>query len=281
MNLPVIDKDKAVKVAFLRSAFLMAWQGVYENMYEGMPLKTTYFVLTQPKANAKLSKESERTDGYAIYSLFLAPANLSGFEMCLWRTEDCTKMCLNCAGKGSLTSVQQARIRKTERLMQYPVGFFNNLILEMLKASNKHYGSPITPVMRLNGTSDLPWDQICPELFDHFGSVGWRFYDYTKSFQRARMQPWDNTFSFSGHNWKDCETLLQSGKARVAVVFDTKRGQPLPSSYRGYEVIDGDKDDLRFLDPKGVIVGLRYKVVTYNGKRMNASDWQSPFIVTT
>jgi len=41
----------------------------------------------------------------------------------------------------------------------------------------------------------------------------------------------------------------------VAVVF----GSGLPETYLGYPVIDGDKHDLRFLDPKGVIVGLSPK----------------------
>lgn len=272
MNLPLIDKSETVKIGYLRSNFLKAWEDHYEAVRSGIPIKPTYAVLSQPGSNAKLSKTNDRTDGYAIYSLFLAPANVSGYEMCLWRTEDCTKLCLNCAGKGSLSSVQQARIRKTQRMVQYPVGFFNNLIAEMVRATKKHNGTPITPVMRLNGTSDLPWDQICPELFLFFGERGWRFYDYTKSFQRARWQPWDNTFSYSGHNWKDCETLLQAGKARIAMVFDTKRGKPLPTSYRGYEVIDGDKDDLRFLDPTGVIVGLRYK-------RVPGGSTDSPFVV--
>lgn len=274
MNLPVIDKSEVVKTISLRSGFLMALEDHYEAIRSGIPIRPTYAVLSQPGSNAKLSKTNDRTDGYSIYSLFLAPANVSGYEMCLWRTEDCTRLCLNCAGKGSLSSVQQARIRKTQRMVQYPVGFFNNLMAEMMKATKKHHGSPVTPVMRLNGTSDLPWDQICPELFTYFGSLGWRFYDYTKSFQRARYQPWDNTFSYSGHNWKDCETLLQTGKARVAMVFDTKRGKQLPTSYRGYEVIDGDKDDLRFLDPTGVIVGLRYK-------RVPNGSVDSPFIVKT
>lgn len=272
MLLPVIDKSEVVKIGCLREGFLKAWEGHYEAVREGIHIKPTYAVLTQPGSNAKLSKQSERSDGYAIYSLFLAPANVSGYEMCLWRTEDCTRLCLNCAGKGSLSSVQQARIRKTQRLVQYPVGFFNNLVAEMLRATNKHNGSPITPVLRLNGTSDLPWDQVCPELFGFFGSLGWRFYDYTKSAQRAHMQPWDNTFSYSGYNWSACEMLLQSSKARVAMVFDTKRGKPLPTSYRGYTVIDGDKDDLRFLDPTGVIVGLRYK-------RVPGGNTNSPFIV--
>ena len=272
MLLPIIDKSEVVKISHLRQGFLKAWESVYEATHHTESMKPTYPVLTRPGSNAKLSKTNDRTDGYAIYSLFLAPANVSGYEMCLWRTEDCTKLCLNCAGKGSLSSVQQARIRKTHRLMQETQVFFYNLVVEMLNVSNKHHGTPITPVMRLNGTSDLPWDQICPELFEFFGSVGWRFYDYTKSFQRAKFQPWDNTFSFSGHNWKDCETLLLSGKARVAMVFDTKRGKPLPTSYRGYTVIDGDADDLRFLDPTGVIVGLRYK-------RVPGGSTDTPFVV--
>lgn len=272
MLLPIIDKSEVVKIGCLREGFLKAWEGHYEAVRYGIKIRPTYAVLTQPGSNAKLSKQSDRSDGYAIYSLFLAPANVSGYEMCLWRTEDCTKLCLNCAGKGSLSSVQEARIRKTRRLVQYPVGFFSNLIAEMLRATNKHNGSPITPVLRLNGTSDLPWDQICPELFGFFGSVGWRFYDYTKSVQRAAYQPWDNTLSFSGHNWADCDRLLKAGKARVAMVFATKRGKPLPSSYRGYTVIDGDKDDLRFLDPTGVIVGLRYK-------RVPNGSIDSPFVV--
>ena len=45
----------------------------------------------------------------------------------------------------------------------------------------------------------------------------------------------------------------------VAVVFSTKKGQPLPAEYLGRPVIDGDETDLRFLDPSGVIVGLRAK----------------------
>lgn len=274
MHLQIIDKSKIVKIPLLREGFLKAWEGHYEAIRQGIRIKPTYAVLTQPGSNAKLSKQSERSDGYAIYSLFLAPADISGYEMCLWRTEDCTKLCLNCAGKGVLSSVQAARIRKTQRMVQYPIGFFNNLIAEMVKATDKHNGSPITPVLRLNGTSDKPWNLICPELFLFFGERGWRLYDYTKDFQRARMQPWDNTFSYSGHNWKDCETLLQTGKARVAVVFDTKRGKSLPNSYRGYTVIDGDADDLRFLDPTGVIVGLRYK-------RVPNGNINTPFVVST
>lgn len=46
---------------------------------------------------------------------------------------------------------------------------------------------------------------------------------------------------------------------RVAVVFDTKKGQPLPKLWEGIPVIDGNLYDTRFLDPKDVVVGLRAK----------------------
>jgi hypothetical protein len=38
------------------------------------------------------------------------------------------------------------------------------------------------------------------------------------------------------------------------MVFDE-----IPSSYKGFEVVNGDESDLRFLDKKGVIVGLKAK----------------------
>jgi hypothetical protein len=33
----------------------------------------------------------------------------------------------------------------------------------------------------------------------------------------------------------------------------------LPQTYLGKQVVDGDATDLRFLDPRGVIVGLKAK----------------------
>ena len=62
------------------------------------------------------------------------------------------------------------------------------------------------------------------------------------------------TFSRTESNWSDCLRVLAAGK-NVAAVFDK-----VPASYEGFTVIDGDKHDLRQLDPKGgVIVGLSPK----------------------
>jgi hypothetical protein len=87
-----------------------------------------------------------------------------------------------------------------------------------------------------------------------------QFYDYTK-----HPKPWLRTlpnyhltFSHSGHNVADCLEALQHG-INVAVVFSTRRGEPLPETWNGSPVIDGDLHDCRFLDSAGVVVGLRAK----------------------
>ena len=91
-----------------------------------------------------------------------------------------------------------------------------------------------------------------------FSNVQW--YDYTKI--QARMMRYLEgkmpsnyhlTFSKSENNWDKCLEVLKHG-GNVAAVFNK-----LPETFMGYDVIDGDKSDLRFLDPFNVIVGLKAK----------------------
>jgi len=82
------------------------------------------------------------------------------------------------------------------------------------------------------------------------------------------------TFSRSEINHAKSIELLQRG-FNVAMVFDR-----LPANYEGFEVINGDKDDLRFLDPKNVIVGLTYKKMTGKGAD-NSKAFTSGFAIHT
>jgi hypothetical protein len=74
------------------------------------------------------------------------------------------------------------------------------------------------------------------------------------------------TFSRSEVNEADCREVLDAG-GNIAVVFkicDCKRPckheiQDGVYTYMGRPVINGDRDDLRFLDPAGVVVGLKAK----------------------
>ena len=51
------------------------------------------------------------------------------------------------------------------------------------------------------------------------------------------------------------------------MVFGIKKESELPSNYKGFKVINGDETDLRFLDEKNVIVGLKYKLLTGKGTK--------------
>ena len=90
------------------------------------------------------------------------------------------------------------------------------------------------------------------------------FYDYTKRPYRVVLP--DNytlTFSLCEDNRDSALGMLASGRCNIAVVFRANglKHEPLPTSWRGYKVVDGDETDLRFLDPAGVVVGLRCKGV--------------------
>jgi hypothetical protein len=100
-------------------------------------------------------------------------------------------------------------------------------------------------------------------------------YDYTKqpiSEWKWRQANYSRTFSYSGGNLDSCIAALEQGE-NVSVVFSTHKSESLPKSIWDYEVIDGDKDDLRFLDKKKVVVGLRAK------GRLRKQIGTNPFIV--
>ena len=82
------------------------------------------------------------------------------------------------------------------------------------------------------------------------------FYDYTKVYNHLdhNLKNYKITFSASESNNTECAAALAAGH-NVAYVFKDK----LPKKFQGRRVIDGDKHDLRFLDPRGVVVGLLAK----------------------
>jgi hypothetical protein len=91
-----------------------------------------------------------------------------------------------------------------------------------------------------------------------------QFYDYTKDIKRVRKALPDNyhlTLSYSEASTRYSDMVLdQMCKHQghnMAVVFRDK--DKIPKTYMGFKVVDGDKDDLRFLDPKGVVVALYAK----------------------
>jgi len=200
---------------------------------------------------------------YATYILHLAPADLSGHNTCPKATVGCKKACLNTAGRGgmfkkgeSTNVIQQARIRKTRLFFENRNEFLSQLIADIELAIKQCAKKGLTPVFRLNGTSDISWEKY--DIIQRFPNV--QFYDYTKVLGRkvSHLHNYHLTFSAADGNDADVFKAIQQGY-NVATVFGLKKSQPMPETFNGRRVFNGDDSDLRFLDPKNVIVGLYAK----------------------
>ena len=201
------------------------------------------------------------------YSLYLSPANSSGYEVCPNRSAECTLLCLNGSGNGMVypDHVLPSRIKKTKLFFEQKELFVRWMIEEIKSAKKKADKLGYTFSVRLNNTSDIsPLSFYIHEgntvknILQIFPDI--QFYDYTKVPTRIKIMEkyknYDVTFSYSGYNMNDCITMLNNN-VRVAMVF-----KKVPSTYINYPVINGDDYDMRYKDPKNVIVGLKFKVVS-------------------
>jgi hypothetical protein len=207
--------------------------------------------------------------GYNTYILHLAPANLSGYETCAKRTAGCTAACLNLAGRGGMFKkgentnvIQQARIRKTKMFFEQRQDFMLALKKDIELGIKQSKKLGLIPVFRLNGTSDLAWEKydMIPgqNVFECFPDI--QFYDYTKILGRKvkGIANYNLTFSAADGNDADVYRAIAEGY-NIATVFGLKKTEPMPETYLGRPVFNGDESDLRFLDPNGVVVGLYAK----------------------
>ena len=146
-------------------------------------IKTT--LLTQ--GNAKIVKGEKL--GYTTKGIHLAPAQLSGFEVCRWRSKGCTASCLNTAGRGRMDSIQKSRIAKTKLFFNQQMDFLVKLSKEISSSIKTSAKKGMKSVFRLNLTSDIAWESIINEdgvtIFEKHGKT--QFYDYTKSFERMKQ----------------------------------------------------------------------------------------------
>ena len=191
--------------------------------------------------------------GYKTAILHLAPYKLSGKNVCPKASKECIAFCLNTSGRGQMNSVQQARINKTNLFWKDRKKFLEQLNLEIGQLKKRAASQGFKFAVRLNGTSDLAFHRFSSLMQDHPDVI---FYDYTKVYNHLdhNLKNYKITFSASGSNNTECAAALAAGH-NVAYVFKDK----LPKKFQGKRVIDGDKHDLRFLDPRGVVVGLLAK----------------------
>jgi hypothetical protein len=213
-------------------------------------------LLTKGEASPKLAKDQR----FMTRILYLASAVYKA-ELCP-NAGTCKDHCLIVhAGRGAIggydNMVQRARKARSDWFLSNPVEFKAQLVHEITLAITASKKANMPLAIRLNGGSDLDWSDI----YAQFPQV--QFWEYTKRPELAVLiDTLPNVHATYSHNERTTTRILGlilGVGINVAMVFNTKRGQPLPAMVGNVSVIDGDLSDLRFLDEGGVIVGLRLK----------------------
>lgn len=205
--------------------------------------------------------------GYMTAVMYLSPSALSGRNLCPFAVQaGCEATCLNTAGRGVFASTQQARLNRTRLFNEQPIRFMSQLGDEIHSFARKAEKAGLVPVVRLNGTSDIMWEELPLNVFGTFPEI--QFYDYTKiakRFSRELPANYHLSLSYSEASarykavcWR---TFFERQASLIMVIRDDARKQIAMQDLAdvGYNVIDGDEHDLRFLDPKGSLVLLRAK----------------------
>jgi hypothetical protein len=217
-------------------------------------------------ANAKTTKGEEL--GYLTGILYLAPHTISGRNVCPHASTGCALGCLYTAGRGAFNNVQAARVAKTKEFHADPKGFVEMLARNIERLVKRAGKLGLKPCVRLNGTSDLPWENLGGitgvNLMDRFPNVA--MYDYTKNPNRIKPsyrvnlpRNYSLVFSASESNGQDVARAISWG-VPVAMVFSgIQKTAEIPALRWGLRIVDGDKHDLRFLDKGAGIVALRAK----------------------
>lgn len=243
-------------------------------------------IFTNQEANAKLQKTGKAIKKYTITGLFLAPHTMSGVDVCPCHTAECAANCLGTeSGRGGMESVKTARINKTKFAFEHPTEFFAMLDKDISKKKLAAQKAGKKLAVRLNGTSDIPWEKVARQMFDKHSDV--LFFDYTKVAGRVARpdlpKNYHLTLSSNGinhpeSNWESVRQVLDRG-GNASMVFKVKPprgnnpGGKLPdyvvdeATGKKYRVVNGDEHDMRPLDHaynnipegEGVIAGLALK----------------------
>lgn len=231
---------------------------------------------------------------YTSGVLYLAPSLNSGINICPKATQGCSKACLYFTGRNSMKTGNEIISRNNAVQFLKTALFFINRpyfmdwldseisSLDRTKGDNK-------PCVRLNGTSDInvttfrnSKGDLLLEKYSHI-----QFYDYTKVLayfdNLEKFSNYDLTFSFGGsENMQDTLIALEKGY-RVSVPFVKENfGNHFPDRFWDRPVVDGDENDLTFLQPKNVIYGLKVKTPFKNrGEKYQQYISENDFFVKT
>lgn len=230
-----------------------------------MTIKLKRIPLISIDTNAKTVKG--QSEGFLTGILYMAPANLSGYNTCAMASiAKCDVACLNTAGLGGVySSIQLARINKAKLFFEDRDLFMHNIVLDIKKLITRAQKLGFIPLVRLNGTSDIKWENVpltvngieYPNIMSVFPDI--QFYDYTKIANRVDLpKNYDLTFSYSGVlKYQKYVQIAMQNKMRIAVVFRSEK--TIPEKFLGLPCVSGDNTDIRHIEAGNIIVALYAK----------------------
>ena len=228
-------------------------------------------------ANSKLRKGFGR---YRAIGLAMAPWKFAGKgNLCSNASPGCIDACNGLwAGMNVTPSTRFALIGRARLYMEFRALFLRKLREELRNFEKLCIRTGRIPAVRLNVSTDIPWERVAPDLFAEFRRI--RFYDYT-AFSADNRAKLPANYQLC-HSWKETtrfdfvEATIRAGR-NIVVPFDSayapsrKLFGALPETVvfrcreTGREIVvsvaNGDKHDfrLRQTDGAGKCIGLHGK----------------------
>jgi hypothetical protein len=176
--------------------------------------------------------------------------------VCPHATPSCTLGCVTTTSvNAERSATQESRLAKTLLTLLHPDEAFE-LTYRQLAGLARQYG-PDRVRWRINIADDLRYESLAPGLL----KLDIPAYAYTKHPVADRREVQGVRLVYSAtERWTDDDIVDTCRMGRsVAVVFDVAPSHPLPPTWHGARVVDGDVTDDLWEHDFGVIVGLRLK----------------------
>jgi len=242
----------------------------YQHLMEKLPSKLLGY-----DTNTKVEKGKKQ--GYTTGVNYMSPYKTYPYgNVCAMADKfKCHGPCLNESGRGKFSVNQVARFRKLALFKDHPELFKEMLIKDIETGIRKAKRDNTKVAIRINGTSDIDIVRLYLDILKEYEDEV-EFYDYTKIVKYLlNLQKLDNqisnyhlTFSYSKVNTAQ-EYIEQATKTKFNIAMVIKNENQVTRLMenehkiklygREYNLINGDDDDLRFLDTNNSIVLLKYK----------------------
>ena len=206
----------------------------------------------------------------------------------------CAGSCLIGSGQMVYDQSRRSRILKTAVIKLYPEVARVLLDREIKKhhrsvmRRNEREDTDVHTGIRLNGTTDINWTLVFPELFTQNPDV--QFYDYTKAPIRARRKAltvpnYHLTYSLVSSDpahVKRAADYMRAGINVAAVILNRAQVDRMldAGSWLDRPVIDGDKSDARPFDPASGAWVLLYANGRFNPEDGFIIDADQPLTTT-